>query len=104
MRGISVPNWVQSLVTVGIAIIGAAFIVYSGLSVAQTKIEALEAREAKQDTILEKIPEIAADAAAMAATVEILARDQRAFMKTVDAYIKADIAQDSRSHHTHNPR
>jgi hypothetical protein len=104
MRGIKVPSWIQQWGTIGIALIGAAFVVYSGLGIAQTKIEALEANDKKQDAILAKIPEIAADAAAMAATVKILAADQKTFMATVDSYIKADIANDSKSHHKHNPR
>ena len=74
---------------------------YGDLRVAKANDETAAAKNAEQDAILDEIPTIAANVAAMAATVGTLATDQKAFMKKVDTYIRKDIERDAREHHTH---
>jgi hypothetical protein len=98
---VKVGKWVRDNFASVLTIIVATAAFVTGAALAQRSIEDLEENDAAQDLILAEIPKIAGAVDAIAATVSTLAADQKTFMEKVDTYIKEDIREDAKNHHTH---
>lgn len=90
-------TWLKENFSGIIAIVGAAIIAFTGLSIAQNDIEHLEKNDEAQDKILAEIPAMAADIE----NIEGDVGDINDAVQRIETLLTDSVIEDAKYHHEH---